>query len=121
MKKRTILGEFSKDGQSVESFKNNIRTLVDEYMTIEPFKSEYELFLKSHRKKQSRARLDGKSKFGELGKTDMVIRIMYEIPETLHAMMQLRLNKLSKDWLGSKEGQQWFATTFKQFRVSEKV
>lgn len=49
------------------------------------------------------------------------IRKVYEIPETLFNIFQENLSDETVKYLQSKEGQSWFAKTFKEFRSSDVV
>lgn len=94
--------------------KDAITLIVNEYVSY--FREEFDLFKKSVAIKKDQQRTD----FGET-KMDFVERILFEIPETLHTSLQLRLTEPQKEWFHSKEGSQWFAKTFKQFQVTQRV
>ncbi len=53
-------------------------------------------------------------------------RGLYEISETLHGMLSSRLNEEDMTWLkagglNKKQGGRWFAKTFPQFALPDKI
>lgn len=85
------------------------------------YPDEFQQFKKGVRIKREQQR----TKFGETN-LDYAERIIHEVPATLFAMLKVRLSEEDMAWLWSeddksKEGVRWFAKTFKDFQVTEKV
>lgn len=91
-----------------------ITILVTEYEQV--FKAEYDAFLIGMR--QKKALQD--NAFAETG-MDVAERLLFEVPATLHSMFSSRLSIEDMEYFNSKKGARWFAKTFPQYRVSEKV
>lgn len=104
--------------------KDKIKFLVNTYR--KEFPREYKLFKKGVRIKQEMQA----TKYAEpvkknAKKADSVImRALFEMPETLVSLLKLKLHEEEANWLFSStnsEGARWFAKTFKDFRIAEKV
>lgn len=95
--------------------KETIKQIVKDYIQFEPL--EYEGIKNISAEKRNKSASD----FGEIGKTDIEMRALVEIPETLFGMLMTRLTKEDFAWLRSKIGLQWFAKTFKAFCVAKRV
>lgn len=95
--------------------KNNIESTVKEYVRLAP--DEFSDFKKGMRMKVKNS-LDN---FAEVKGGDFIIRELYELPETLYAMLKIRLTDDEFTWFRTREGGVWFATKFKDFRVSKHV
>ena len=93
----------------------NIKLLVDEYKRV--FADEFASFLVAMRPKRNAQT----NKFSEIKGNDFIVRALYEIPETLSTILLLKLSDDDYKWLRTKEGGRWFAKSFKEFRLSEKV
>lgn len=61
------------------------------------------------------------NKWGEVKGVDILERKVYEIPETLFSIFQIRLNSEETAFLYSKQGALWFAKQFPEFRYTEKI
>lgn len=96
--------------------KDKIKSIVKMY--IEVFSDEFELFKMSLRDKKNNLR---DKQFATVKDMDSIQRALYEIPETLHNLLFNRLEEEELNELRTKEGGLWFAKTFKDFRISEKV
>ncbi len=95
--------------------KRLIETTVREYITFAP--DEYENFKKG---KQVKVNMNA-NKFAEMEGSDYLIRELYEMPETLHSMLKLRLSDEQYKWFRTSAGGIWFAKTFKDFRSAKLV
>ena len=93
------------------AYKNKITKFVGEYEKL--FADEFAAFQAGMKEKR-------KEGFAETG-MDVIERALYEIPETLHAVFSTRMEEDELQWLQTKEGGRWFAKTFKQYCVGEKV
>jgi len=99
----------------MDKTKDRIRDIVKTYEIVCAGEfSEFKLAMSIKRDLQ-------KSKFSELKGTDMVERLMYEVPEQLFLLFKGILKDEEKGFLQSKKGAIWFAKTFPQYRVAEKV
>lgn len=95
----------------MDSAKHNIRKIVATYTT--QFKSEYLDFV--DQMKTVRTMVDD---FGStLSPDGLVVRALYETPETLQGLLVHNLTEDQIGWLKSKEGGRWFATTFPVFAL----
>ncbi|MEM4270780.1 MAG: hypothetical protein QXO70_01645 [Candidatus Pacearchaeota archaeon] len=95
--------------------KKKIEKIVSDYISL--FPSEYEMFLAGIRAKTNEGT-------GEIKKTDIIHRPLFEIPETLDKMLSRSLSEDELAWFWrdkKKEGIRWFAKKFKSFRISQKV
>lgn len=101
--------------ENLGDYKKRITSIVQDYKKI--FPSDYNNFLVGIRLKRDLQR----TKFGELSQEDYVVRILFDCPETLDSMLKLSLSPEGWSWFTSKKGGRWFAKTFKEFSISEKV
>ena len=63
-----------------------------------------------------------KNAFADLTKsTDFMERLLYEVPESLDGEFQMQLSDDELKFLHSKEGSLWFAKTFRQYTIPERV
>ena len=103
--------------------KKHIKQIVENYIKV--FPQEYEDF--KYGMKAVRESLKDEE-FGEAyPDTSSGYRALYELPETLHTMFIKGLDDEEMLWLKTgvpsnrNQGGQWFAKTFKEFRIPEKV
>lgn len=92
--------------------KQKIVDIVKVYSEV--FAPEYQAvvsYLKDKRKTINR--------HGEIKGQDVLQRIMFEIPATLHTIFETRLKPEEWAYYTSKEGTRWFQQTFKQFSSYE--
>ena len=61
------------------------------------------------------------SKFAQVKNTDFLLRKLTEYPENLFFLIQNALTEDEKEWWRTKEGGRWFAKSFKQFSVADKI
>ncbi len=95
--------------------KEKIKNIVDSYKEI--FKDEYALFLKQMEEvKDTQA-----TEFAEVGNGGLLERKLLEYPATLEDMIKNDLSVEEFQEFKSKEGSRWFADTFKEFKVPEKL
>ena len=99
----------------MKDIKFKITQLVESYKVF--YKTEFNDFVKGHKAKLELK----KNKWGEVKGMDMVERRVYEIPETLFSIFQIRLDPEEIAFLYSKKGALWFAKEFPEFRYTEKV
>lgn len=92
-----------------------ISALVVEYARL--FPGEYESFKKGRQVRMERQR----DKFGSLTTVGFLERKILEYPETLNAILNMRLTPEELQYFISREGTIWFAKEYPQFRASEKV
>ncbi len=95
------------------------KTLIDAYVreyTL-TFPLEWSAFLRSNKEKLSRST----DSFGEISGSDLVERKLFEMPETLYAILDMKLSKDDFQWFRSREGGQWFARRYPAFRTSERT
>jgi len=78
--------------------------------------TEFSLFLQGRKAKTD----DLRNRFAELKGHDYLIRLLYEIPESLDAELRLNLTPDDMAFLRSDVGGKWFARTFKQYNVSQR-
>lgn len=98
--------------------KERISKIVEDYIRL--FPAEYKQFKDAARKKVDSQR----TKFGEVKGDEYMVRVLFELPETLFGYMYTLLPEETIDWLWStksKTGARWFAGKYKAFRVTEKV
>lgn len=92
--------------------KDKIKLIVEEYQEV--FKEEYTIFCN--------AMIDKKDlQVTEFASGVADGQFAYEIPETLHNMLQDMLTESEKQELKSKEMAQWFGRTFNQFSPAKKI
>lgn len=98
----------------MKEYQEKVKLIVEEYTKL--FPEEFKAFKKAHTVELEM----NKDKFASTG-MDTITRKLYEIPETLFAMLKTRLS--DEDWaeFTTKQGSRWFAKSFKPFRASEKV
>lgn len=101
----------------MDSAKTKIKTVAESYIRL--FPGEYEAFKDGVRTKRSSQRDD----YGTMrkGSGDYVERVSHEIPERMYAALRGVLEQDEWDWFRSIPGTRWFARTFRQFAVIEKV
>jgi len=95
--------------------KKAISSLVNSYKMI--YRKEYREFLKQMKSKYSK--VDNASL-----KMTEVKRALYEVPETLHVILQVKLTVEELKYLRNpkkKDGAIWFAKTFPEFTIPTKV
>jgi len=95
--------------------KRKITDLVKSYKAF--YKTEFDDFSKALKVKVELK----KNKWGEVKGMDILERKVYEIPETLFSIFQVRLNSEETAFLYSKKGALWFAKEFPEFRYTDKV
>lgn len=88
--------------------------LVKEYERL--FPDEYTMFAIGTRAKRRQG-----AQTGSLKGMDFIERVVCEWPETLDAIFKQKLTKEDEEWLYTKEGTRWFARTFPEYAVIEKV
>lgn len=98
----------------MQEAKNKITQGVKDYIKL--FPGEYQDVIKDIKKKKAVT-----NKFAELKGTDVVQRLLFEIPETLFTIINTRLTDEEKKWFESVEAGRWFAQSFRQFTVAEKL
>lgn len=98
-----------------ETTKNKIRGVVQLYVSLYP--KEYQEFLKAIRIKKA----NQKDEYARVKGSDAIERLLYEIPEVLFNLLLIKLEVGEQEELEALEGATWFAKTFKQFRIPEKV
>lgn len=97
------------------SAKHKIEQVIIQYKKL--FKNEYDQFIAG---KAERLNLN-KDEFGSSGEDTLVERVVLELPETLHNLINKKLNKDESGYYESKEGKRWVAKKYKEFRASEKI
>lgn len=99
-----------------ELTKNRIKNLVGGYKAL--FPEEYETvvnFIAQNRKLQE-------NEFASMRKDmTMLERALFELPETLSTMLIKELKPLELEYFKSKDGGRWFAKTFPQFALAQKI
>lgn len=101
----------------MDSAKIKIRKYTEAYKTIEPFKSEYQAFLKSVNANQARNTADNKHAAIKNG-TGVTERLLTEIPETLYTMLFRSLAPEEWVWFDSLNGKKWLAQEYKEFSAT---
>lgn len=91
---------------------SKIQELVKTYSEV--FKPEY-LAVVNHLKEKRKSA----NKMGSVKGDHVLQHAMFEIPATLHTLLNTRLNKEEWEYYISKEGTRWFALKFKQFASFE--
>jgi DNA replication protein DnaD len=91
-----------------------IKGIVKDYKEL--FPDEYNSVVEYLKKKRVNTK-----KFAEVKGSDIVQRLLYEIPETLQTILSSRLNEDEKKWFESVTGGRWFADNFREFVLAEKL
>lgn len=102
----------------MQAYKEHIQKCVRSYITLHP--EEYARFRAALRIKQDKT----SNRLAEIRGNEFVVRPLFELPETLYTAMQLILTEDELKWLWNdkdKKGARWFARTFKEFTVPDKV
>lgn len=107
--------EANKGVSNMNSTKQKIKEIVKNYILLYPEE------MKDFRKGMSITRENLLNKHGEAKNIDIIERKIYEIPETLFVIFRKKLNEEDNKWLRTKQGAYWFARTFADFRVPEKI
>jgi hypothetical protein len=107
----------------MQSAKKHIREIVEDYTKL--FPEEFEEFKQGM--PAIRASLQDEE-FGQmLPGTSSGSRALYELPETLHTMFVMKLEEDEMLWLKTGDpvnrnaGGQWFAKTFREFTIPNKI
>jgi len=95
--------------------KTKIGMIIKDYVKLQP--EEYELF----RKEMKQQRENNATKFAEVKEADTIDRKLFEMPETLHAMIKVRLSDDEYNWWRTKEGAHWFINSYQDFRSTQSV
>jgi hypothetical protein len=95
--------------------KKAIEAVVRDYVRLAP--DEFQTFREGMRMKVK----NSLNNFAEMKGGDFIIRELCELPQTLYAMLKVRLTDEDFTWFRTREGGVWFATKFKDFRVSKQV
>ena len=107
--------------------KKKLKDLVAGYKALYP--EEFENFKIGMRDKRN---LLQDRKYGEASQSDVIDRVMGEVPENLYIIIKMKLDEDEIKWfhgeLGYKQGEtlfnegpRWFFTTFKEFRSAEEI
>jgi len=102
----------------MDETKQRIKKVVGDYITL--FPEEYALSQEEIKSRRGLVEDDFAS-------TEMFDgRVLYEIPETLSKMLGSQLFEQDLVWLKSgglnkKQGARWFANTFRQFTLADKL
>lgn len=99
----------------MDQAKNNIEQLVKGYITM--FPDEFEQFKSYMNSRRSGLRTD----YAETDQDDIMLRGLFEVPETLNTMFIMKLSSEDEKWLHSIEGGRWFANYFRVFASGNKV
>lgn len=104
----------------MKTAQEKIKQQVALYIKLCPI--EYAAFLESTRKKKDNI----ENEWGELKKSDVIQRHVFDLPESLHYMLQDALDQDEFDWfLGrgtyerSHAGLSWFVRSYPQFRITK--
>lgn len=95
--------------------KNLIDAYVKEYTLTFPM--EWAAFLRSNKEKLRQSN----DAFGTVENSDLVERKLFEMPETLFTILDMKLSTDDMKWFRTKEGAIWFATRYPAFRTSSKT
>lgn len=101
----------------MDSYKFKIRQIVNEYIKLFPQEwSDFKTMMKDNRDKN-------KNDFGAVNMpgVDYIERKLFEIPETMHTIINVRLSDEEKSWWDTKEAGRWFAKTFREFSGANKT
>lgn len=93
---------------------NKLKATVEQYKKFYP--DEY-IFVCNQIKQK---RVNQNTKFADT-KMDFAERALTEVPETLFGLFQRLLSESEIQYYASKEGTRWFAKTYPEFRVGDKV
>jgi len=96
--------------------KVNIDECVKAYQDVLSW--EYAEFLKAIRVKREALKDD---KLGTMKNTDMIERVLYEIPASLFDILTRRLDVQELKELRTKQGARWFAKTYPQYRLVKQI
>jgi len=92
-----------------------IKTYVREYTLA--FPQEWEAFKEAMEVKLGQS----KDAFGEIADSELIERKLFEMPETLYTILDMKLSKEDFSWFKTKEGSRWFAKQYPQFRTSDRT
>lgn len=95
--------------------KQKITSIVAEYIKF--FPEEYEAFKAGMKEKRDKTF----SRTGKIEGTDVLDRPIHEIPETMYGILNLHLTADELETFQNQTMSRWFARTFKDFSVVEKV
>lgn len=94
---------------------SKITNIVSEYKRL--FPDEYKLFVKEMRGKKDVQ----SNQFSEI-KGDMSLeRALLEYPETFYTILRIRLTDDDWKYFDTKPGVRWFAKTFPEFAIAQKI
>ena len=98
----------------MKSAKYKIKRIVNQYKVI--FKDEFADYMAGVKVRE-------KSQLGEIKSTkdSLIRRVLYDIPETLFNLIHNKLEVEEDEWLRSVAGGRWFAKTYKEFSLIEKI
>jgi len=97
------------------ALKGKIKRIVEEYIKFLP--EEYAAFKAGMKEKRDRTW----NRTGKIEGTEVLDRPIHEIPESLYGIMNLHLNDAEKEEFQSQVMTRWFAKSFPDFSVVEKV
>lgn len=104
----------------MQSAKTKVKAVVQQYIKL--FPTEYESFLISTRKKTDNL----VNEFAELKQSDQMVRHLFDLPLTLHNLIQIKLTDEEYDWLYARNsyektqgGLLWFVRSFPQFKITK--
>jgi len=103
--------------------KEQVEAVVKEYIKL--FPAEYKNFLNATAAKVDNLGID--NDFAEVKGSDMVVRHLFDLPETLHFALQRGLTQEEYDWLYSRgayeksknPGLLWFMNRFPMFSITK--
>jgi len=103
--------------------KEQTEAVVKEYIKL--FPAEYKNFLNATAAKVDNLGID--NDFAEVKGSDMVVRHLFDLPETLHFALQRGLTQEEYDWLYSRgqyeksknPGLLWFMKRFPMFNITK--
>jgi len=93
--------------------KHKITHVVRDYEKF--LKSDYDAYLNVKKEREPL------NEFSEFKGFDILERHLIEFPEILFFILQKVLLKDEWNWFASKRGQRWFASTFNEFAVPQKL
>lgn len=105
----------------MESAKTHIKKIVEDYIKLYP--GDYKI-VKEGIEMQRKMLLD--SEYGQASNTGSEMRALFEIPADLSEMFIMRLTEEEMEWFKAggpdrKQGGRWFAKTFKEFALPQKI